>query len=232
MAITKAELARRLEISPDDLVDRDEAARIISKGSKPLSEESLRIRGHQFPGFYNIAGSITGGEVFYPRAWLLNFKRWRDIRSKDRGPRPEGDMRWGRQDLPEPTAGNAATVTAKTAGLSQAEQALLEEFYRKSPKIVVRDDEALPCVDDSGALRPDDIIFRIVDTSGLSDAEQSMLQEFSGKLETGGAVDDGDFGELVLFLDKPLELTPEITMFLLQSRQLILANAKLAMAGL
>jgi len=100
MAITKTELARRLGTSPHDLVSRDQAARIISEGSKPISAESLRTRPIDFPGFYNIAGSKTGGEVCYRKDWLLTFKKWRDLKAKDRGPPPE-DIRWGRQEPPD-----------------------------------------------------------------------------------------------------------------------------------
>ena len=87
-------------MSLHDLVSRDQAAQIISEGSKPLSAESLRTRTSAFPGFYLVGGGRTGDEACYRRDWLLTFKKWRDLKANDRGPPPK-EICWGRQQPPD-----------------------------------------------------------------------------------------------------------------------------------
>lgn len=95
-AITKAQLAQHLGIKESDLTSRSEAARIISEGSKPVGEGSLRVRPMEWPGFWNLADTARGGEVVYSRPALLAFKAWRDG-----GPTPDGYIS-GRQPNPDP----------------------------------------------------------------------------------------------------------------------------------
>ena len=79
------ELARRLRVSPGDLIDRTAAAALIGK-----SPGSLVNRPELYPGFYNPSGARSGGEVVYRRDWIAAFLR--DGRAADIG--------WGRQELP------------------------------------------------------------------------------------------------------------------------------------
>ena len=171
MATTKTELARRLGMSPHDLVSRDQAARIISEGSKPISAESLRTRPIDFPGFYNIAGSKTGGEVCYRKEWLLTFKKWRDLKAKDRGPPPE-DIRWGRQE-PLDSVDSPIPPNAPLPPLDEVARRISEwkerERWRRASDILTReaftrigqmrfdDDQTLRTQIDFGSEEPDRI---------------------------------------------------------------------------
>ena len=217
MAITKTELARRLKLSVQDLVDRDEAARIISAGSKPLSAESLRVRNKlTLPGFYNLAETTRGGEVVYRRDWLSKYKTWRD--AKHRGSAPNEQMGWGPQDIPGPEVETVVAQDDKLEnGLSAAEQALMEEFYRKSPKVIVRDDEAIPFVAGVTVIEPGDVRLTVVDVSGLSPAEQAMLGELYSKLADAGPTSPDGCEEMVLCVSGKINFTPEIIFGLIQA---------------
>lgn len=95
-SITKAELARRLGIHEFELVDRAQAAAIISEGSKRLTQETLRAHPDRYPGFWNLSGSSRGGVVLYRADWLSRYKEARDARPSTT---PNG-IGWGAQEIP------------------------------------------------------------------------------------------------------------------------------------
>lgn len=105
--ISKEELAKRLGISPADLVPRDVAAQLLDRAEGSLAN---KVTADILPGFYNLSGKgVSGAGIFYRRDWIEDYRAWFALGRSKRNAKElraalDAKIQYGALDLPEPGA--------------------------------------------------------------------------------------------------------------------------------